>query len=219
MRICLPSRRGDEEPPAVRAAARPRVDPLHRPLSRSLSPSATWRVVERAHVDLLAGQADVGLRCLFQHRRPHAGSSSALPCRPTGSVTAPSRRLCEENPEQIWLAPILLHHADHRTAEMHYNQAHNSSAVRDWQEHVAKRRRSVRAWQGKNAGDRLMHRTGARRSAPRSTPVFRPTCRTSARLRTKSPCVDPMQLASSSRSCTSSRTVPVQAARSSAATG
>jgi hypothetical protein len=52
--------------------------------------------------------------------------------------------LCEETPEQIWLAPILLHHVDHRTAEMHYNQARDFSSVRDWQQFVAKRRRSLR---------------------------------------------------------------------------
>jgi integrase/recombinase XerD len=52
--------------------------------------------------------------------------------------------LCEEMPHQIWLAPILLHHVDHRTAEMHYNQARDASSVRDWQQFVAKRRRSMR---------------------------------------------------------------------------
>jgi hypothetical protein len=51
--------------------------------------------------------------------------------------------LCEKTPEQIWLAPILLHHADHRIAEMHYNQARDASSVQNWQQFVAKRRRGV----------------------------------------------------------------------------
>lgn len=51
--------------------------------------------------------------------------------------------LCDEMPEEIWLAPILLHHVDHRVAEMHYNQAHDASSVRTWQQFVATRRRRV----------------------------------------------------------------------------
>jgi integrase/recombinase XerD len=52
--------------------------------------------------------------------------------------------LCEDHPEQISLAATLLHHADHRTAEKHYDQAQDVSAVRDWQEHVATRRKAAR---------------------------------------------------------------------------
>ena len=44
----------------------------------------------------------------------------------------------------MWLAPILLHHSDHRIAEIHYNQADNANAVRTWQKDVARRRRAVR---------------------------------------------------------------------------
>jgi integrase/recombinase XerD len=52
--------------------------------------------------------------------------------------------LCEDHPDQIWLAATLLHHADHCTAEKHYNQAQDMSAVRSWQEHVATHRKAAR---------------------------------------------------------------------------
>jgi hypothetical protein len=52
--------------------------------------------------------------------------------------------LCEEMWEQIWLAPILLHHVDHRIVEMHYNQAYDASSVQTWQRFVAKHRQRVR---------------------------------------------------------------------------
>ena len=57
--------------------------------------------------------------------------------------------LSEDSPNEIWIAPILLHHADQRIAERHYNQAKDASAVRDWQEYVATRRRAVSRGSGR----------------------------------------------------------------------
>lgn len=53
--------------------------------------------------------------------------------------------LGEIDPELVWLAPALLHHADRRIAEMHYDQARDTTAVSLWQRHLQDRRRSARA--------------------------------------------------------------------------
>lgn len=53
--------------------------------------------------------------------------------------------LGEIDPELVWPAPALLHHADRRIAEMHYDQARDTTAVSLWQRHLQDRRRSARA--------------------------------------------------------------------------
>jgi hypothetical protein len=50
----------------------------------------------------------------------------------------------ETDPELVWLAPALLHHADRRIAEMHYDQASDTRAVSTWQGHVLTERQAVR---------------------------------------------------------------------------
>jgi integrase len=54
----------------------------------------------------------------------------------------------EENPELIWIAPALLHHADRRIAEKHYDQARDAKAVRAWQSHVRARRKTAMRREG-----------------------------------------------------------------------
>ena len=49
----------------------------------------------------------------------------------------------EENPELVWLAPVLLHHSDSRIAEKHYDQARDATAVRIWQRHVRAQRKTA----------------------------------------------------------------------------
>jgi integrase len=49
----------------------------------------------------------------------------------------------EKDPELVWLAPSLLHHADRRIAELHYDQARDARAVGLWQEHVRATRRAT----------------------------------------------------------------------------
>lgn len=52
--------------------------------------------------------------------------------------------LGEIDPELVWLAPALLHHADRRIAEAHYDQARDIAAVSLWQRHLQDRRRTAR---------------------------------------------------------------------------
>jgi hypothetical protein len=49
----------------------------------------------------------------------------------------------EVNPDLVWLAPTLLHHADRRIAEMHYDQARDARAVGIWQQHLRQTRRKA----------------------------------------------------------------------------
>ena len=51
--------------------------------------------------------------------------------------------LGETDPELVWLAPTILHHADRRIAEAHYDQARDTRAVNLWQEHVQAERRRI----------------------------------------------------------------------------
>ena len=51
--------------------------------------------------------------------------------------------LADENPEHVWLGMSLLHHADPRIAEKHYNQALESDAVRQYQGFITKSRRKM----------------------------------------------------------------------------
>ncbi len=53
--------------------------------------------------------------------------------------------LGETDPELVWLAPALLHHADRRIAEAHYDQARDTAAVGLWQRHLQDRRLSAKA--------------------------------------------------------------------------
>jgi hypothetical protein len=53
--------------------------------------------------------------------------------------------LGETDPELVWLAPALLHHADRRIAEQHYDQAHDTRAVGLWQDFVLAERRQIHA--------------------------------------------------------------------------
>ena len=61
--------------------------------------------------------------------------------------------LGETDPELMHLAPALLHHADLRIAERHYDQARDTHAVALWQEHVRAERRAIKAnekeWTGR----------------------------------------------------------------------
>ena len=50
----------------------------------------------------------------------------------------------EKDPELVWLAPALLHHADRRVAEIHYNQARDAGAVDLWQGYVQAERRAAK---------------------------------------------------------------------------
>jgi integrase/recombinase XerD len=50
----------------------------------------------------------------------------------------------EKDPELVWLAPALLHHADRRVAEIHYNQARDAGAVDLWQGYVLAERRAAK---------------------------------------------------------------------------
>jgi hypothetical protein len=52
--------------------------------------------------------------------------------------------LGEEAPELVWLAPALLHHADLRIAEKHYDLARDAHAVAIWQRLVRARARTRR---------------------------------------------------------------------------
>jgi integrase len=62
--------------------------------------------------------------------------------------------LGETDPELVRLAPTLLHHADQRIAEMHYNQARDGQAVALWQDYVrAERQKARRSAQSGNARD------------------------------------------------------------------
>jgi integrase len=49
--------------------------------------------------------------------------------------------LGETDPELVWLAPALLHHADRHIAERHYDQARDTRAIGLWQEHIREARR------------------------------------------------------------------------------
>lgn len=51
--------------------------------------------------------------------------------------------LANEAPEKVWLGMALLHHADHRTAEKHYNQALDATAVENYQKRVVALRKRV----------------------------------------------------------------------------
>ncbi len=53
--------------------------------------------------------------------------------------------LGETDPELVWLAPALLHHADRRIAEAHYDQARDNAAVGLWQTYLQDQRRTARA--------------------------------------------------------------------------
>ena len=52
--------------------------------------------------------------------------------------------LGEEAPELVWLAPALLHHADLRIAEKHYDLARDAAAVTTWQRLIRAHRRNAR---------------------------------------------------------------------------
>ncbi|EYD76040.1 hypothetical protein Rumeso_02469 [Rubellimicrobium mesophilum DSM 19309] len=52
--------------------------------------------------------------------------------------------LGETDPELVRLAPALLHHADRRTAERHYDQARDAQAVSLWQDYVQAERQAAR---------------------------------------------------------------------------
>jgi len=51
--------------------------------------------------------------------------------------------LADESPEHVWLGMSLLHHADPRIAEKHYNQALESDAIRQYQSFITKSRRKM----------------------------------------------------------------------------
>lgn len=51
--------------------------------------------------------------------------------------------LANENPEHVWLGMSLLHHADPRIAEKHYNLALESDAVRQYQRFMTNNRRKM----------------------------------------------------------------------------
>jgi hypothetical protein len=86
--------------------------------------------------------------------RTKASFGTAIPLHPfrDSAVTG----LGETDPELVWLAPAILHHADRRIAERHYDQARDTRAVGLWQEHVREERRVTR--------ERLANRDGAGRS-------------------------------------------------------
>lgn len=73
--------------------------------------------------------------------RTRAAFGTAIPPHRFRDSAATS--LGETDPELVWLAPALLHHADRRIAEQHYDQARDSRAVGLWQEHVQAERRGV----------------------------------------------------------------------------
>ncbi len=72
--------------------------------------------------------------------------------------------LGETDPDLVWLAPALLHHADRRIAETHYDQARDTAAVGLWQRHLQDRRRSARA------AARARGRLGRNATVERQTP-------------------------------------------------
>jgi integrase/recombinase XerD len=51
--------------------------------------------------------------------------------------------LADEDPEHVWLGMSLLHHADPRIAEQHYDHALVSDAVRQYQSYITKSRRKM----------------------------------------------------------------------------
>lgn len=51
--------------------------------------------------------------------------------------------LAEQNPEHVWLGMALLHHADPRIAERHYNQALDATAVERYQDAIRDDRRTI----------------------------------------------------------------------------
>jgi len=51
--------------------------------------------------------------------------------------------LAEQNPEHVWLGMSLLHHADPRIAERHYNQALDATAVGRYQSVIRNDRRTI----------------------------------------------------------------------------
>lgn len=55
-----------------------------------------------------------------------------------------------DNP-MVWLAPALLHHADRRIAERHYDQARDASAVAMWQMHVREQRARTATWRSRDS--------------------------------------------------------------------
>ena len=65
--------------------------------------------------------------------------------------------LADENPEHVWLGMSLLHHADPRIAEKHYNQALASDAVRQYQSVLTKSRRTIAMRQIRKTRHRKMN--------------------------------------------------------------
>jgi hypothetical protein len=51
--------------------------------------------------------------------------------------------LADEDPKHVWLSMSLLHHADPRIAEKHYNLASDSSAVKHYQASIGQLRRKL----------------------------------------------------------------------------
>ncbi|NQW08464.1 MAG: hypothetical protein HQ481_01085 [Alphaproteobacteria bacterium] len=73
---------------------------------------------------------------IVQHTRAAFGK----PLSPHLFRDAAATFLGEENPELVRLATTLLHHADGRTIEAHYNHARANHAVREYQDSVLARR-------------------------------------------------------------------------------
>ena len=130
----------------------------HRRYDRPLHPALTRhidRYLEHYRPQLLGDRDDDHLWISWRSRPMSAADAYGRIITRTRTIfgvgVPPQRfRTCamtslgEEAPELVWLAPSLLHHADHRIAEKHYDLARDAQAVAEWQKHVAVLRRAAR---------------------------------------------------------------------------